>query len=89
VSVQAQILTLLEQLREQLGLTMLFITHDMRVAARICDRIAVMRDGAIVEEAAAQELLCRPQHPYTKTLLASVPGLLKSDAGAIAREGKA
>lgn len=76
VSVQAQILSLLESLRDRLGLTMLFITHDMRVAARICDRIAVMKSGTIIEEAAAQDLLCSPQHAYTQTLLASVPGLL-------------
>ncbi|QDW36878.1 ABC transporter ATP-binding protein [Bradyrhizobium sp. KBS0727] len=82
VSVQAQILSLLERLRDQLGLTMLFITHDMRVAARICDRIAVMKHGAIVEEAAAQDLLGNPQHPYTKALLASVPGLLDDARGA-------
>jgi peptide/nickel transport system ATP-binding protein len=75
VSVQAQVLTLLEDLRERLGLTMLFITHDMRVAARLCDRIAVMKSGALVEEAPAQQLLAAPQHPYTQALLASVPGL--------------
>ncbi|MFB9267962.1 dipeptide ABC transporter ATP-binding protein [Bradyrhizobium erythrophlei] len=84
VSVQAQILTLLERLRDQLGLTMLFITHDMRVAAQICDRIAVMKHGAIVEEAAAQDLLRDPKHSYTRTLLASVPGLL-DDVQATAR----
>ncbi|WP_457488252.1 ATP-binding cassette domain-containing protein [Tardiphaga sp. P5_C10] len=75
VSVQAQILDLLEGLRDKLGLSMLFITHDMRVAAQICDRIAVMKLGQIVEEAPARELLSNPQHPYTKTLIASVPGL--------------
>jgi peptide/nickel transport system ATP-binding protein len=76
VSVQAQVLALLEELRDRLGLSMLFITHDMRVAAHICDRIAVMKSGRIVEEAPALELLRNPQHPYTKTLIASVPGLL-------------
>jgi len=75
VSVQAQILDLLEGLRDKLGLSMLFITHDMRVAAQICDRIAVMKLGQIVEEAPAREILSNPQHPYTKTLIASVPGL--------------
>lgn len=75
VSVQAQILDLLEGLRDKLGLSMLFITHDMRVAAQICDRIAVMKLGQIVEEAPARELLSNPQHPYTRTLIASVPGL--------------
>jgi peptide/nickel transport system ATP-binding protein len=75
VSVQAQILELLGDLRDRLGLSMLFITHDMRVAAQICDRIAVMESGQIVEEAPARELLSNPQHPYTRTLIASVPGL--------------
>ncbi|MCK1597042.1 ABC transporter ATP-binding protein [Bradyrhizobium sp. 164] len=75
VSVQAQILDLLEGLRDKLGLSMLFITHDMRVAAQICDRIAVMKLGEIVEEAPARELLSNPQHPYTRMLIASVPGL--------------
>jgi len=72
---QAKILRLLESLRDKLGLSMLFITHDMRVAAQICDRIAVMKLGQIVEEAPARELLTNPQHPYTQTLIASVPGL--------------
>jgi peptide/nickel transport system ATP-binding protein len=87
VSVQAQILTLLESLRDRLGLTMLFITHDMRVAAQICDRIAVMKHGVIVEEAAAQDLLRQPQHAYTQALLASVPGLL-DDVRASASSGR-
>jgi ABC-type glutathione transport system ATPase component len=76
VSVQAQVLALLEELRDKLGLSMLFITHDMRVASHICDRIVVMQSGRIVEEAPASELLRHPQHPYTQTLIASVPGLL-------------
>lgn len=80
VSVQAQILDLLEDLRDKLGLSMLFITHDMRVAAQICDRIAVMKLGQIVEEAPARELLSNPQHPYTRTLIASVPGLADESA---------
>ena len=74
VSVQAQVLDLLADIRSRLGLTMLFITHDLRVAAEICDRIAVMRQGAIVEQGRTAEVFGDPQHPYTKTLLASVPG---------------
>ena len=74
VSVQAQILTLLEELRSRLGLTMLFITHDLRVAARICDRICVMQRGRIVEQGDAATLLADPQHEYTRALLASIPG---------------
>ena len=74
VSVQAQVLRLLAGLREQLGLSVLFITHDLRVAARICDRIAVMRDGVVVEQGTAAQVFGAPVHPYTQALLASVPG---------------
>ncbi|WGF89217.1 ABC transporter ATP-binding protein [Marinivivus vitaminiproducens] len=74
VSVQAQVLRLLADLRERLGLSMVFITHDLRVAAQICDRIAVMKDGAVVEEGPAGEVFTEPRHAYTRELLASVPG---------------
>jgi peptide/nickel transport system ATP-binding protein len=74
VSVQAQILKLLEELKDRLKLAMLFITHDLNVAAQICDRIAVMRQGEIIEVKPTAELLLHPEHPYTQALLASVPG---------------
>lgn len=74
VSVQAQILELLADLRERLHLTMVFITHDLRVAAEVCDRIAVMRQGQIVECAPASQLFADPAHNYTRELLAAVPG---------------
>ncbi|GJD48977.1 Glutathione import ATP-binding protein GsiA [Methylobacterium crusticola] len=74
VSVQAQVLALLEDLKQRLGLSMLFITHDLRVAAQICDRIAVMRRGEIVELKSAAGLFADPEHPYTRALLDAVPG---------------
>ena len=74
VSVQAEILRLLEELRERLTLSMLFITHDLRVAAQVCDRVAVMQRGRIVEQGPTQDVFARPQHDYTRALLDSVPG---------------
>jgi peptide/nickel transport system ATP-binding protein len=74
VSVQAQILDLLAQMQARLGFGMLFITHDLRVASRICDRIAVMQAGRIVEQAEPVKLFSDPEQPYTRELLAAVPG---------------
>jgi len=73
VSIQAQILNLLMDLRDQLGLTYLFISHDLRVVKHISDRIAVMYLGKIVEMANSEELFRRPLHPYTELLLSSIP----------------
>ncbi|OGP88889.1 MAG: peptide ABC transporter substrate-binding protein [Deltaproteobacteria bacterium RBG_16_48_10] len=75
VSIQAQILNLLMDLRDQLGLTYLFISHDLRVVKHISDRIAVMYLGKIVEMAPSEELFRRSLHPYTGLLLASIPRL--------------
>jgi ABC-type glutathione transport system ATPase component len=74
-SVQAQILNLLADLREQLGLAIILVTHDMSVARHLCDRIAVMRAGKIVEQGQADQVLLSPQHPYTQELLRAVPRL--------------
>jgi peptide/nickel transport system ATP-binding protein len=85
VSVQAQVLRLLADIRARLGLTMLFITHDLRVAAQVCDSIAVMRQGEIVEYGRTADIFARPQHPYTRELFAAVPGRAWSERRASAR----
>jgi peptide/nickel transport system ATP-binding protein len=74
VSIQAQILELLDDLKNRLGLAMLFITHDLRIAAQICDRVAVMQRGEIVEMKSATDLFSNPLHPYTQRLIAAIPG---------------
>ena len=74
VSVQAQVLRLLADIRQRLQLSMVFITHDLRVAAQVCDTIAVMRLGEVVEYRPTAELFADPQHAYTQELLDSVPG---------------
>ena len=73
VTVQAQILALLRKLREQQGLAMLFISHDLAVVGQVADRIAVMQRGEIVEMGAARDVLRAPAHPYTRQLLAALP----------------
>ena len=75
VSIQAQILNLLMDLRDQLGLTYLFISHDLRVVKYISDRIAVMYMGKIVEMGSSEDLFKRPLHPYTQVLLKAIPNL--------------
>ena len=75
VSIQAQIVALLRDLRSRLKLTYLFISHDLRLVADFCDRVAVMRRGQIVELASAADVFSHPRHPYTEALLASIPSL--------------
>ena len=74
VSVQAQVLALLEEIRTRLNLAMLFITHDLRVAAQVCDQVAVMSQGRVVEYGPADEVFLRPKHPYTRALFEAAPG---------------
>ncbi len=74
VSVQAQVLALLADIKARLHLSMLFVTHDLRVALQVCDRIAVMKQGEVVEVAPTAEIFFHPQHSYTKALFAAVPG---------------
>ena len=74
VSVQAQVLKLLAELRQRLGLSIVFITHDLRVAAQVCDLVAVMKNGAVVYSGPIGEVFGNPQHAYTRALLASIPG---------------
>ncbi|MCE0495629.1 ABC transporter ATP-binding protein [Vibrio salinus] len=73
VSVQAQILALLKQLQTELGMAMLFITHDLSIVQRIADRVAVMKNGCLVEENSTHNLFSAPQHPYTRQLIDSDP----------------
>lgn len=73
VTVQAQILELLRKLKREHQLSMLFISHDLAVVAQIADRVAVMRHGVIIEQGDVQQVLTRPRHPYTRSLLASAP----------------
>ena len=73
VTVQAQILSLLKNLKSGHDLSMLFISHDLAVVAQVADRVAVMRQGEIVEQGSVAQVLTRPLHPYTRSLLASAP----------------
>jgi peptide/nickel transport system ATP-binding protein len=74
VSVQKQVLELLNELRKSFGLSMLFITHDLRVAATVCEEIAIMQRGEIVEQGSTAEIFASPAHPYTRSLFDAVPG---------------
>ncbi|SBW15564.1 ABC transporter [Brucella sp. 10RB9215] len=73
VSIQAQVVNLLRDLQQRLGLTMLFISHDLAVVEYICDRVIVLYLGRIMEIASSEDLYARPQHPYTRALLSAIP----------------
>ncbi|CCD93192.1 putative peptide transport fused subunits of ABC superfamily: ATP-binding components [Bradyrhizobium sp. ORS 375] len=74
VSIQAQILQLLDQIQRETGVSMIFITHDLRVASQICDQIAVMHKGRIVEQGPPSQIFLNPQSSYTRELVAAIPG---------------
>ena len=73
VSIQAEIMELLRELKRELGLTLLFVSHDLRVVREMCDRVLVMLDGYVVEEGPAREVFEKPMHPYTAFLAESIP----------------
>jgi peptide/nickel transport system ATP-binding protein len=73
VSVQAQVLNLLKDLQDELGLAYVFISHDLAVVRFMADEVMVMREGEVVEQAGVEEILDRPQHEYTRNLMAAVP----------------
>ncbi|MCD7107830.1 ABC transporter ATP-binding protein [Rhizobium sp. DKSPLA3] len=74
VSIQAQVLELLSELKRELDLSLVFITHDLRVAAEICDRVMVMQKGAVVELGSGADIFTRPREAYTQSLIAAIPG---------------
>jgi peptide/nickel transport system ATP-binding protein/oligopeptide transport system ATP-binding protein len=75
VTIQAQILELVKELREKLGMAIIWITHDLGVIAGIADRVMVMYGGQVVEQAPVRELFSNPQHPYTRALLETIPSV--------------
>jgi peptide/nickel transport system ATP-binding protein len=81
VSIQADILNLLKSLRDELDITFLFISHDLSVVAHVCDRVAVMYLGSIVETAPSRTLFTKPRHPYTNALFSAIPSLDPDDRG--------
>ena len=80
VSIQAQMMNLLKDLKRDLGISFIFITHDIALASDLCDRIAVMYAGEIVEMGSAEDVLVNPRHPYTQKLLNSIPRLRSTEA---------
>lgn len=85
VTVRAQILALLESIARARGLTLIFVSHDLSVVRRVCDQVAVLKDGRLVETGPTEQLYRHPQAPYTRDLLAAVPTLAKGLAAAQAR----
>lgn len=88
VSIQAQVVNLLRDLQESHGIAMVFISHDLKVVRNICDRVAVMYLGRIVEEASSDQIFAQPEHPYTQALVSSVPVPGKRLQGRILLKGE-
>jgi peptide/nickel transport system ATP-binding protein len=88
VTVQAQILELLKKLKREHHLSMLFISHDLAVVGQVADRVAVMRHGEILEQGSREQVLTRPQHEYTRNLLASAPTMLTDRERPLATMGR-
>jgi ABC-type dipeptide/oligopeptide/nickel transport system ATPase component len=82
VSVRAQVLNLLADLVAELGLTLVFVSHDLSVVRHVCDRVAVMRGGQVIESGDVDQLYEAPEHPYTQRLLRAVPTMRKALSGA-------
>ncbi len=81
MSVRAQVLNLISDLVDELDLTLVFVSHDLSVVRHLCDRVAVMNAGEIVETGSVEQVWRDPQHPYTRRLLAAVPTMERALAG--------
>ncbi|MBN8942569.1 MAG: ATP-binding cassette domain-containing protein [Rhizobiales bacterium] len=88
VSIQAQVVNLLADLRQELGLALLFISHDLHVVRHLCDRVVVMYLGRVVEEGAAQDVFQAPAHPYTRALIGATPSLRQKPGSIAALSGE-